>query len=822
MSAALLSVMLSACVSEQQLPSADIAADDTYMVDDDDVVSGWVRIKLKDTGLSLHTGAFTRGAVSSGDAGLDEVAAALGATEVRRVFNDGGRFAERRRSFGLHLWYDIRFDDTVPVSRAVSEFGCLDLIDHIQPIYKARLLDADPLPEEAVYRPFVVEAEGTVEMPFNDPSLPVQWNYCNTGELENCVAGADIDVFPVWRDGIGGDPSVIVAVTDQGVQYDHPDLAANMWVNEAERDGAPGVDDDNNGYVDDIYGWNMVADNGEIYPGSHGTHVAGTVAAVNNNGIGVCGVAGGTGTGDGVRIMSVQITDARYNGFGNIPDAYAYAADNGAVISQNSWGYRPGVLMDEAVSDALDYFIATAGCDETGGSQTGPMQGGILLFSAGNNGAGSATAPANDDRTIAVAAINSDYTKPRYSNYGSAVGLSAPGGCDSNDSDYSDINKIYSTSTEGGYAYQQGTSMACPHVSGVAALIVSEYGKPGFTAQECRDRLMRAYRPIGGLVGDRYSELMGVGLVDAALAFAEDSGVAPQAPGSPAASASGNEITFTWSVPADSNGQPVAQFRVEYTSTGTGKGEGIIADGSGEIVIRNYYAVSETLTAHWTGSYNTEYSCEVYAVDRFGNESEGVAFGVVSGDYINQAPSVSRHFDDLVIREAGEESKVEFDLSNYFEDDNIADGDRLSYTFINRYENIVHCAIEGSILTVLPVGKGEGQITVNATDLDGAVVQSVMSITVVNGPDIADEPSVSGMSIYPNPVEGDLHVTLSDGAGEAVAAVYDSAARKVLESVVNIADGSGGVVDVSMLSPGTYTLRLSMGGEVFTASFVKI
>ena len=121
---------------------------------------------------------------------------------------------------------------------------------------------------------------------------------------------------------------MIVAVTDHGVEYDHPDLAGNMWVNEAELNGTPGVDDDNNGYVDDIYGWNVILDSGTINPGTHGTHVAGTVAAVNNNGIGVCGVAGGTGNGDGARIMSLAIFDSTSANAGSYPDAYAYAADN--------------------------------------------------------------------------------------------------------------------------------------------------------------------------------------------------------------------------------------------------------------------------------------------------------------------------------------------------------------------------------------------------------------------------------------------------------------------------------------------------------------
>ena len=103
---------------------------------------------------------------------------------------------------------------------------------------------------------------------------------------------------------------MIVAVVDQGVKYDHEDLAANMWVNEAELNGTPGVDDDGNGYVDDIYGYNFTKETGELDFSAelmHGTHVAGTIAAVNNNGVGVCGIAGGSGRGDGVQIMSCEI-----------------------------------------------------------------------------------------------------------------------------------------------------------------------------------------------------------------------------------------------------------------------------------------------------------------------------------------------------------------------------------------------------------------------------------------------------------------------------------------------------------------------------------
>ncbi len=140
-------------------------------------------------------------------------------------------------------------------------------------------------------------ANAQVSYRFNDPRLPEQWHYQNFGNISGTVAGADINLFPAWEVTTGS-PEVVVAIIDGGIDYTHEDLAANMCINEAELNGLPGVDDDGNGFVDDIYGFNFCTNSGEIYPHSHGTHVAGTVGAVNNNGIGVAGVAGGAGSKD--------------------------------------------------------------------------------------------------------------------------------------------------------------------------------------------------------------------------------------------------------------------------------------------------------------------------------------------------------------------------------------------------------------------------------------------------------------------------------------------------------------------------------------------
>ena len=817
----LLAGIVFSCVREPEAPLSDgQIPQETYAPDDEGVLKGWVRIKLRDDAQSLRVGTFTRGAMESGDPELDRIAASLGATEVRRVFHEGGRFAERRRKFGLHLWYDVKFDDTLPVSRAQAELGSLSAVAHVQPVYTIRMFDAgNTLPEEAVYVPAQRRAERAGAGPFDDPGLPKQWHYNNDGSGTKWVEGSDINLFEAWE-VTAGDPSVIVAVTDHGVEYDHPDLAGNMWVNEAELNGTPGVDDDNNGYVDDIYGWNVILDSGTINPGTHGTHVAGTVAAVNNNGIGVCGVAGGTGNGDGARIMSLAIFDSTSANAGSYPDAYAYAADNGAVISQNSWGYTSGVAMPQDVSDALDYFIANAGVDENG-NQTGPMKGGLLVFAAGNEGTPSARMPAADPRTLCVTAMCSDYTRPNYANYSDDVDIFAPGGADGNDRNYSDADRVYSTDLDGGYSYKWGTSMACPHVSGIAALVIAHYGvgHPGFTVEECREILLRSYRSVSEYVEPKYDGKLGVGLADAGMIFLEDAGTAPGTVSAPAARAMGRELELAWTVPADGNGLPVAEFRLTYTGRGIGKTEGKAPDTSGEVVLRNYTAVAETATYIWTGQYNTEYRFEVSGIDRFGHESEKVSFSHSTGDYENGKPRTQQDFAPVEFENVGEAYALSFDLSEYFTDPNFGDGDMLSYSLINRNEDIVDAAVQEGRLVLLPVGKGTGRVTVTATDLDGEGVQSVLTVTVLNGPEPAAP--AEGLRLSPNPAGDELGIAAGVRDAEVEVTVYDAAARRVIAGTVALDSRGYGTLNVSALAPGTYTLVLEAPGLSENGSFVK-
>jgi subtilisin family serine protease len=314
----------------------------------------------------------------------------------------------------------------------------------------------------------------------NDPSFSQLWGLHNTGQTGG-TPDADIDAPEAW-DVQTGTPGVTVAVTDTGVDFAHPDLAGRQWVNAGENCGSTdativcaqrgnAIDDDVNGYVDDFRGWDFVSnDNDPTDDNDHGTHVSGTIGAVGDNGVGV------TGVNWNVKVMALKFLNSAGSGdTADAIDATIYAARMGARISSNSWG---GGGYDQAMVDAIEY---------------GASQGMLFVAAAGNSAVSNDSSPSYpasypSPAIVAVAATDHNDALSWFSNYGvKSVDLGAPG------------SSILSTARGGTYKTFDGTSMATPHVAGVAALALAQF--PGATPYTLKALVLGTGDPKPSLAG---------------------------------------------------------------------------------------------------------------------------------------------------------------------------------------------------------------------------------------------------------------------------------------------------------------------------------
>ncbi len=744
--------------------------------------------------------------LSIGIKSFDRINRKYRASNMRRIFPEAGKYEAKHRKYGLHLWYEIIIPEGENPEAVAKAYGLDENIQASEPRYKIRSLamPASPLP--------------LAEIP-NDPSFTKQWNYNNTGQTGG-TPGVDIRLPDAWETaknlGIKN-RDVIVAVMDGGVYYNHEDLNANMWVNQLEKDGISGKDDDGNKYVDDIYGYNFVSrTNGVISPEDHATHVAGTIAAVTNNGTGVSGIAGNPAQGYGIKIMTVQIMDGNRS-VSSLGAAYTYAADNGAVISQNSWGYDDAGYYNQSDVTAINYFINEAGRDEYGNPRPGtPMAGGIVIFAAGNDTQDAKWYPAYFNNVLAVAAVNHYGKLAWYSNYGNWVDISAPGG----DTDERGTNKtggIYSTSyslaIKNYYEYMQGTSMACPHVSGAAALILSVHGSESFTPDMLRTRLLNTTTPL-----DQFDPVnapkMGAGLLNANDALAPW-GIPGPTTDLVAITINNVSAQLAWTVPAVSDNGSVVAFEVACSTSK------ITADNFDQLItasVKTSVASGDEQEYTLAGLMpSTSYYVAVRNIGNIGDRS-AISNVAVFTTNVNHAPKVTKQIPDITL--IPHETPAIIDLSQYITDE---DGDQLSYKYSVDNDEIVNAEIMDNILTIDPQHFGIATLQLTATDPFGETVAITVHVTV----ELKYSPDKTGeLLVYPNPVTDILNYSFILDESASVIIRIANVSGQVVYQIPATGLSAGKYyysVDISAWSSGVYILQyISNGKTMDTKKVMKL
>ena len=721
-------------------------------------IPGRVSVQFDDATTRMVEEALAQGQPTKVSA-LDGLLEDLGIKSLRRVFPDAGEWEPRTRKAGLHRFYYVEFDDEVPVTKAAGSLAEVPGIVSVTPQL--------PVHSRA----------------FNDPYFSSQWHFYNTRYKD-----VDINVQPVWEQFTVGSDKVIVSVVDEGVNLNHEDLAGNVIPC----------------YADGTGSYNFNNDTPTVVPTQgHGTHVAGVIAATSDNGLGVAGIAGGDAQKGipGARILSCQIFDL----YGAQPDIYQaikHGADHGAVILQCSWGFSPDLDHDGFTTDdeialyrsytiddlpeykaVLDYFIQYAGCDNDGNQlPDSPMKGGVAIFASGNDNF-DYDPLVSYEPLIAVGAFGATGNKASYSNYGDWLDIAAPGG----DGKQGIYSTLLGNSSYGGSDWQ-GTSMACPHVSGVAALLVSYFGGPGFTAEECRARILRGAR-ANFFDSSRY---IGKKL-DAYGAFTVDlskpilppvltwEGTLPTELGKDETAV----LSFSCEDPA---GERVF-FSLKPELPGIVLEENQITVNAQELKPGNY---TLTLTAVNEDHVKATLSANITVL---ANRAPVVTEDCPSGGFIVPCGTTQT-----------------LDVSTWFKD---PDGEPLSYSARVRQPDLAQVTVsEEGVLTLEGLQAGLATVDVEASDgLDSKVVSLPLAISL-EGKALFLYPAVAGNQVYvayasATPVKASLALFSATGAQLWQGEAQMSAFRPVL-------------IDLSKYAPGVYTVQVQAGGASDVLSFAKM
>lgn len=632
---------------------------------------------------------------------VHEALPSISPLKMERTFPYAGRFEARSVAAGLDHWYDLYFESELQISEYSEIISSLPEVEFCEYCPKVEAY----FTEEAEDLDMSQNASSS-DYPFNDPQLSKQWHYYNDGSKSTTMQGSDINVFPVWQAVEVGNSDVIVAVVDGGVDASHEDLHDNMWVDPDFREFP-------------AYGFNFTNSTHKNIPNNHGTHVAGTISAVNNNGIGVAGIAGGNYAEGipGVRIMSCQIFDEEGKGSGAGSTAIKWACDHGAVIAQNSWGYTTATYLPSSDRAAIDYFNTYAGLDEHG-NQVGPIAGGIVIFAAGNESR-DWSYPAKYEGTLAVGAIGADYQPAYYTNYGDWVDIAAPGG------DAKKGYQVLSTLPGNKYGSMQGTSMACPHVSGVAALVISHFGGPGFTRTMLWNRLVNTETELYPLSGN--SKPIG-NLVNALAATSNFGTIAPDPVTEFSASPlNSNFVSISVTVPADEDDEKAFGVNVYYSNTPF--------ESTASIPYKSFNLGGLAAGSQYQGvlsglSFSTEYYLRAEAYDLSGNRS-GLSDLVTVRTSDNSAPKIEITSASLKLDVRAHETKyITFSYSD-------ADGHEMSPFLESQSEAD----------TLLIAGIHKAQITIRGNMADPG--KYVSTVTVLDEFDAFDSFSFE-YTIYAN------------------------------------------------------------------------